>query len=140
MRGWAPGFFSGPVPVEVVDEVVAIVSEFDPRVLSTLARSFAETDLRATCSPTTDIPTLLLYGDADTRAPLQVAEALHVAIRGSRLVVLPGVGHVSNIEDAEQFNTEVRKLLPRPRDHQNDSKEALRALRATPYSLAVERR
>jgi pimeloyl-ACP methyl ester carboxylesterase len=110
MRGWAPGFFSGTVPVEIVDEVVAIVSEFDPRVLSTLARSFAETDLRDML-PTIDIPTLLLYGDADTRAPLQVAEGLRVAIRGSRLVVLSGVGHVSNIEDAERFNAEVRKFL-----------------------------
>jgi pimeloyl-ACP methyl ester carboxylesterase len=86
------------------------VSEFDPRVLSTLARSFAETDLRDML-PTIDIPTLLLYGDADTRAPLQVAEGLRVAIRGSRLVVLSGVGHVSNIEDAERFNAEVRKFL-----------------------------
>ena len=110
MRGWAPGFFGATAPVELVDEVVAIVSEFDPRVLSTLARSFAETDLRAMLR-TIDIPTLLLYGDADSRSPLQVAEALYAAIRGSTLVVLPGVGHLSNIEAAAQFNAEVRKFL-----------------------------
>jgi pimeloyl-ACP methyl ester carboxylesterase len=110
MRGWAPGFFSGTAPVDLVEEVVAIVSEFDPRVLSTLARSFAETDLRDML-PTIDIPTLLLYGDADTRSPLPVAGALHSAIRGSTLVVLPGVGHLSNVEGPEQFNAEVRNFL-----------------------------
>ena len=110
MRAWAPGFFAGAVPVETVDEVVAIMSQFKPRVLSTLARSFAETDLRDML-PTINIPTLLLYGDADTRSPLQVAEALHAAIRGSTLVVLRGAGHVSNVEVAEQFNTEVRNFL-----------------------------
>jgi pimeloyl-ACP methyl ester carboxylesterase len=85
-------------------------SQFEPRVLSTLARSVAETDLRAML-PTINIPTLLLYGDADTRSPLQVAEALHAAIRGSTLVVLRGAGHVSNVEVAEQFDTEVRNCL-----------------------------
>jgi len=110
MRGFAPGFFSGTAPVDIVDEVVAIMSEFDPRVLSTLARSFAETDLRDVL-PTIDIPTLLLYGEADTRSPLPVAEALHAAIRGSTLVVLPGVGHVSNVEAPAQFDAEVRNFL-----------------------------
>ena len=38
------------------------------------------------------VPTLLLYGDADVRAPLQVGEDLHAAIPGSRLVVMPAAG------------------------------------------------
>src|SRR5262245_42099613 len=101
---------SSTAPKALVDEVVAIVSEFDPRVLVTLACSFAETDLRDMLS-TIDIPTLLLYGNADTRAPLQVAEALHAKIRGSKLVVLSGVGHMSNVEAAAQFDTEVRRFL-----------------------------
>lgn len=112
MRGWAPGFFSTTASRDLVDEVVAIVSEFDPRVLVMLARSFAETDLREML-PRIAIPTLLLYGDADTRSPLQVAEALHASIRGSKLVVLPGVGHVSNVEAPDQFDTAVRNFLRR---------------------------
>jgi pimeloyl-ACP methyl ester carboxylesterase len=110
MRAWAPGFFSGTAPRELVDEVVAIVSEFDPRVLVTLARSFAETDLRDMFS-TIDIPTLLLYGDADSRSPLPLARALHASIRRSELVVLPGVGHLSNVEAADRFDNAVRTFL-----------------------------
>jgi len=75
-----------------------------------MARSFAEADLRDVF-PLIDVPTLLLYGDKDVRAPLNVAEDLHAAIPRSRLVVLPGVGHVSNVEAAEPFTAEVRAFL-----------------------------
>jgi pimeloyl-ACP methyl ester carboxylesterase len=61
--------------------------------------------------PLIDVPTLLLYGDRDVRAPLTVAEGLHAAIPHSKLVVLPGVGHISSVEAAERFNSEVRDFL-----------------------------
>lgn len=110
IRGWAPGYFAGPVLAEVREEVVVQFSEFDPRVLASLARSFAETDLRDVL-PTIDVPTLLLYGAGDVRLPLYVAEALHSAIPGSTLIILPGVGHISNVEAPDRFNAEVRGFL-----------------------------
>ena len=61
--------------------------------------------------PRIDVPTLLLYGDEDVRAPMNVAEDLHAAIPGSRLVVIPGVGHMSNVEAGARFNAEVRTFL-----------------------------
>jgi hypothetical protein len=38
---------------------------------------------------------------------------LHAAIPNSKLVIMPGVGHVSSVEAAEQFNVEVRQFLRR---------------------------
>jgi pimeloyl-ACP methyl ester carboxylesterase len=61
--------------------------------------------------PDIKAPTLLVYGDADVRAPLTVAEDLHQAISGSRLVVLPDTGHACNIEAPEEFNRAVRDFL-----------------------------
>ena len=61
--------------------------------------------------PHVGVPTLLVYGDRDVRAPLSVAEHLHAEIAGSTLVVLPGVGHVCNLEAPEQFNAAVRSFL-----------------------------
>jgi pimeloyl-ACP methyl ester carboxylesterase len=58
-----------------------------------------------------EVPTLLVYGDNDVRAPLAVGEDLHAAIPGSRLVVLPGVGHVCNVEAPDEFNRVVRDFL-----------------------------
>ena len=62
-----------------------------------------------------DVPTLLVYGDRDVRAPLTVAEALHAAISGSRLVVLPDAGHLCNIEAPDEFSTAVRNFLQESR-------------------------
>jgi pimeloyl-ACP methyl ester carboxylesterase len=110
LRDWRRGLFSPSAPAEIVDEAMAIASEFHPDSLSALARSFAETDLRAVL-PAIQVPTLVLHGDADTRSPLNVGHALHTAIPGSQLAVLPGVGHVSNIEAPQSFNAEVRRFL-----------------------------
>ena len=38
---------------------------------------------------------------------------MHATIPGSTLVVLPEVGHQSNIEAPERFNAAVRDFLPR---------------------------
>jgi len=40
-----------------------------------------------------------------------VAEHLHAAIAGSTLRVLPGVGHVCNLEAPQPFNDTVRTWL-----------------------------
>jgi pimeloyl-ACP methyl ester carboxylesterase len=53
----------------------------------------------------------LPYGEEDARSPLPVAEAMHRAIPGSELVVLPEVGHMSNLEAPEGFNQAVRRFL-----------------------------
>jgi pimeloyl-ACP methyl ester carboxylesterase len=45
------------------------------------------------------------------RAPVAVAEDLHAAIPRSRLVVLPGVGHLCQLEAPERVNTEIRAFL-----------------------------
>ena len=107
---WGPTFFSHSAPADLVEELSAIVSGFHPEALAASARSFAETDLRGTL-PTITVPTLVLSADADTRSPVAVGEALHAAIPDSRLVVLPGVGHVSNMEAPQHFNAEVRRFL-----------------------------
>jgi pimeloyl-ACP methyl ester carboxylesterase len=57
------------------------------------------------------VPTLVVCGDRDTRAPLPVAEALHAGIPGSQLVVMEDVGHVSAVEAPEQFNAALRQFL-----------------------------
>jgi pimeloyl-ACP methyl ester carboxylesterase len=104
-----PTMFSKPMPGETVDDFRASIRAFHPRGFRAMARASAE-DLRDVL-PRIDVPTLLLYGDRDVRAPLPVAEALQVAISGSRLVVLPDAGHVCNVEAPDAFNDAVRDFL-----------------------------
>ena len=104
-----PTMFSRPMPRETVDALRASRQVFHPRGFRAMARASAE-DVRDVL-PHVDVPTLLVCGERDVRAPLTVAEALHAAISGSRLVVLADAGHLCNIEAPHEFNTAVRDFL-----------------------------
>jgi pimeloyl-ACP methyl ester carboxylesterase len=91
-----PTMFSQTTPPEAVDAFRASMLRFHPAGFRAMARASAE-DLREVL-PHITVPTLLVYGDKDVRAPLTVAEDLHAAISGSTLVLLPDTGHVCNIE------------------------------------------
>ena len=105
-----PSMFSSQAPPDWVAAFAANVAEFHPAGFRVMALASAEADLRDVL-PDIDVPTLLLYGDQDVRAPREVADALLTAIPGSRLVVLPGVGHCSSVEAPDRFSAEVRAFL-----------------------------
>ena len=52
-----------------------------------------------------DFPTLIVVGDEDTLTPVAEAEALRAGIRGARLEIIDGAGHLSNLEQPEKFNS-----------------------------------
>jgi pimeloyl-ACP methyl ester carboxylesterase len=104
-----PTMFSKTMPPETVDDFRASMRAFHPRGFRAMARASAE-DVRDVL-PHVDVPTLLVYGDSDVRAPRTVAEALQSAISGSRLVVLRDAGHLCNIEAPDEFNLAVREFL-----------------------------
>jgi pimeloyl-ACP methyl ester carboxylesterase len=106
----APTMFTDAAPAGTVDAFVATMMRFHPPGLRAMARAVAEADLRDVL-PTVGVPTLLLYGEKDVRAPREVAEAIHAGIPGSRLVFLSGAGHICNVEAAEAFNAELRRFL-----------------------------
>ena len=56
-----------------------------------------------------DAPTLVLAGDKDPALP--ACRWIHGKIRGSRLVVIRGAGHLSNRDQAEAFNEAVLEFL-----------------------------
>jgi pimeloyl-ACP methyl ester carboxylesterase len=108
-----PSMFSPEAAADRVADFAASVANFDPVAFRSMAMSSAEADLRDVL-PQIDVPTLLLYGERDVRAPRPVAEAMLTGIPGSRLVTIPDVGHVNAIEAPDQFSAEVRAFLHEP--------------------------
>jgi pimeloyl-ACP methyl ester carboxylesterase len=109
--GWLPGLFTERASTEVVSEALAMMSQVRTAGLRPMVQGFAEADLRDVL-PRIRVPTLLLYGEADRRSPPEVVgRDLHAKIPGSRLVVLPGVGHQCDMEAPDRFNAEVRTFL-----------------------------
>ncbi|MDR3475374.1 MAG: alpha/beta fold hydrolase [Devosia sp.] len=50
------------------------------------------------------VPTLVLVGDADQLTPPELAQEIAAGIAGSRLVVVPGSGHMSTWEQSDAVN------------------------------------
>jgi pimeloyl-ACP methyl ester carboxylesterase len=69
----------------------------------------ADTDQRDLL-PRIAVPTLLIWGELDARSQVSVARQFEQAIPDTKLVVIPGSGHVSNLEQPEQFNEAVREF------------------------------
>ncbi len=57
------------------------------------------------------IPTIIMVGEDDPGTPVAASEAMHERIPDSRLVVLHSAAHLSNIEQAEAFNSSLMGFL-----------------------------
>ncbi len=57
------------------------------------------------------VPTLLLWGDRDAAVLPASATQVQRAIRGSKLVIMPGVGHLPYEEAPEEFNRLLLEFL-----------------------------
>ena len=64
--------------------------------MAIMSRPDARPDL-----PRIKCPTLVLVGEADQLTPPALSEEMAAAIPGSRLVVVPGSGHLSTLERPE---------------------------------------
>ncbi|MFB8370583.1 alpha/beta fold hydrolase [Pseudarthrobacter sp. NPDC055928] len=107
---YLPGMLTASAPREMAEQTLALMSDIHPRASLTMLRAMADADLRGIL-PAIDVPTLVLHGELDERSPLAVGKELHTKIPASQFVVLPGVGHLSNIEAADAFNLAVRTFL-----------------------------
>lgn len=107
---WVPVEFFSNASEELATEMATVVGDFHPLGFRLMAKALADTDT-SVLLPTVGAPTLLVWGDGDLRSPLSVAEQFHAAILGSRLEVIAGAGHVSNMEKPDEFNACVRHFL-----------------------------
>ena len=61
------------------------------------------------------LPTLIIWGDRDTTTPLPQGQRLAQVIAGADLAVMPGIGHMPQLEDVDQFNRLLLTFLERQR-------------------------
>jgi pimeloyl-ACP methyl ester carboxylesterase len=106
---WVPEFFTESASHELNEEMSAVVSDFHPLGFRLMAKSSADTDT-SDLLPNIEVPTLLLWGDDDRRSPTNIAEQLRDAIPNAELTVIANAGHVSNMEQPEEFNSQVRRF------------------------------
>ena len=80
-------------------------------VLLACQRSVVEADFRPELRRL-DLPTLVIQGDADTSAPLELTgRPTAVLVPGSRLVVIEGAGHGLYASAAARYNSELLHFI-----------------------------
>jgi pimeloyl-ACP methyl ester carboxylesterase len=58
-----------------------------------------------------DLPTCIVVGEDDRLTPPKYSRFLQSAIKGSRLAVIPGAGHLAMMEKPQEFNKFVGDFL-----------------------------
>ena len=93
-----PPLLSDAAPPALVARVKGIIARQPPA-----ARPGALGDLA-----TIAVPTIVITSSGDTLIPPAVTQSTFAAVPGARFEIIPGVGHLSNLEAPEAFNALLR--------------------------------
>jgi pimeloyl-ACP methyl ester carboxylesterase len=96
---------------EIVKRVRKMIVETVPEGAAAALRGMAQRQDQTSFLSRIIAPTLIMVGSEDALTPVADAEVMHREIGGSRLQVIEGAGHVSNIENPEEFNKALVKFL-----------------------------
>lgn len=96
---------------EIVAAVREMIVETSPDSLYKTLTAF--TRRSETCSKLQGIkvPVLIMVGKEDKITPPEAAQFMHEKITGSVLSIIPLAGHLSNLENPDQFNTQLDRFL-----------------------------
>lgn len=98
---------------EIAAQLRRIIEATGPAgVCDALAGLAARADSRPTLRQIR-VPTLVLCGEEDVLTPPAQAEALAGAIPGAHYELIPGAGHLSNLENPDAFNAALERFLRR---------------------------
>jgi pimeloyl-ACP methyl ester carboxylesterase len=101
----APKLLSEGASPELLRETISIMSEVRAAGYAFAAMALAESDTTGILR-SLNVPALLIWGDHDRITP--VWQELP---QGARLEIIPGAGHLSYVEQPEQFNEVVRNFV-----------------------------
>jgi 3-oxoadipate enol-lactonase len=96
---------------DLVEKLRAVVFANSQHIITGGLTALAERS--ETCSTLKDIniPTLIICGREDEVTPLVQSESMNSTIRGSMLRVIDDAGHVSNLEQPDEFNKHLLNFL-----------------------------
>ncbi len=101
---------ANPPTVKLIRDIIAAT---DPLAIGgTLLALAARTDTTPALSRIT-LPTLILVGQHDALTPVANSEAMAALLPRAELHIIPGAGHVSNLENPTVFNEHLLTFLER---------------------------
>ncbi len=85
------------------DAIRQIILGNTPAGIAAAIRAMKERPDSTALLPSLACPTTIICGDEDVITAPAESEAMHRAIPGARLALLPGAGHLANLENPEAF-------------------------------------
>ncbi|HZG51947.1 MAG TPA: alpha/beta fold hydrolase [Pyrinomonadaceae bacterium] len=99
---------------EIVERVREMILNTDPQGAASALRGMAVRRDQTEFLRAISCPTLIIVGSLDQITPPADAELMHREIRGSRLEIIAGAGHVSNLERPAEFNRVLENFMRQP--------------------------
>ena len=99
-----PNFFSPKSQPELAAGAREVIERQPAGAISEAMRAIAEREDSTELLPGITCPVLILNGADDVVTTPETAAAMHAAIPGSRLEIIPDAGHLSNLEQPYLFN------------------------------------
>ncbi len=96
---------------EIVKRVREMMVATDPAGAAAALRGMAQRQDQTSFLSHIVAPTLILVGSEDALTPVADAELMHREIGGSRMQIIEGAAHISNIEQPEDFNQAMLEFL-----------------------------
>jgi pimeloyl-ACP methyl ester carboxylesterase len=91
--------------------VTRIIARQKPETVAATALGMAQRPDRLPVLQRLKVPALIITGEHDTLMPLPTSQVMADAMPGARLAVLPGAGHLTNLEVPELFNRSVQLFM-----------------------------
>lgn len=101
---------------EVVERLREVVVSNSTRLITAGLVALAERSESCSTLGAIAIPTLIICGAQDQLTPVAQSQFMHENIKGSLLKVIEGAGHVSNLEQPEEFNKHLNSFLKTVKD------------------------
>jgi len=109
-----PNYFSGEAyrsAPGLIREVSDMIRRQTPQTINAAMHAIMERADSSSLLTSISCPALVMCGTDDRMTPPETAEGISVRIRGSKLVLLGGAGHISNLEQPDAFNRALIEFL-----------------------------
>jgi pimeloyl-ACP methyl ester carboxylesterase len=107
LNGFKSKALSTMASLDVKNDLNNIVDHQSPTAIASALRGMALREDTTNVLASTKIPVLILTGDQDVLISPQQSQNMHSIAKNSRLVTLTNSGHLSNLEQPEQWNQAV---------------------------------
>jgi 3-oxoadipate enol-lactonase len=96
---------------EIVEELRNVILSNSKQIIMMGLKALAQRSETCSSLSEVNIPTLIICGREDQVTPLAQSEFMNKSIKGSILRIVDHAGHVSNLEQADEFNKHLHDFL-----------------------------